>query len=177
MAKIGTWLKKTKLDKIREWAASKENTIAIIAAKMKISPSTFYNWLNEYEEFRTAFDEGRRGVDEEVESSFFKMCTGFKETVLKPQKVKRAIYEDGKKVEEYEEFIDVHEEVYIKPDVTAQKFYLTNRQADVWHSDTKELGNNAESENTGVVMLPEIIEDEPVVEAEIIEQEGLKEVL
>ena len=67
MAKSDRWLKPKNLEKLTEWASDKENTIARIASKMGISASTFYNWLNEYDEFREAFDNGRRCVDEEVE--------------------------------------------------------------------------------------------------------------
>lgn len=170
MTKIGKWLKDKNLDKLREWASQKENTVAIIAAKMGISPSTFYYWMNEYDKFREAFDDGRRGVDEEVESSFFKLCTGFKETVKKPQKIKRTEFDErGRKIE-YEEIVEVEEEVYIKPDITAQKFYLTNRKPDKWRVDTREMAFMGDEENTGVVMLPEVeAPPEDVIEAEIVE--------
>lgn len=170
--KVDRWLKDKNLDKIREWASAKENTIAIIAAKMGVSPSTFYYWLNEHEEIKEAFDDGRRNVDEEVESSFFKLCTGFKETLKKPQKIKRTEFDErGRKIE-YEEIVEVEEEVYIKPDVTAQKFYLTNRKPDKWKNDTKDLGFAGDENNTGVVMLPEIEEPEehPVIEADIVKE-------
>ena len=170
MAKIGKWLKPKNLDIVRELASRSDMTISAIAKKMGISPSTFYYWMNEHEKFREAFDEGRRTVDEEVESSFFKLCTGFKEKVIKPQKVKRTEFDDrGRKIE-YEEFVDVEEEVYIKPDVTAQKFYLTNRKPEKWKNDTKDLAFVGDENNTGVVMIPEVEEPpEDVIEAEIVE--------
>ena len=73
---------------------------------------------------------------------------------------------------ELPEIVEVEEEVYIKPDVTAQKFYLTNRKPDKWKNDTKDLGSAGDENNTGVVMLPEIEEPEehPVIEADIVEE-------
>lgn len=168
------WLKPENLKKVTNWAKKENLSIAQIAKKMRISARTFYRWLDKYEEFREAFDEGRETVDGTVETSFIKMCIGFKETVTKPQKIKRVVYEDGKKVEEYEEFIDVQEEVYIKPDVTAQKFYLTNRKPGAWKTDTKELGVVGDEDNTGVVMLPEVEEPGEVVEAEIVQSDALQ---
>lgn len=165
------WLKPENLKKVTKMAGEEKLSIAQIAGKMKISARTFYRWLKEYEEFREAFEEGREFVDGKVETSFIKMCIGFKETITKSQKVKKIKYDDrGKKVEEYEEFVPVDEEIYVKPDVNAQKFYLTNRKPEEWRSDTKELGGGDDG-NTGVVILQEVIEpeeDEMLIEAEII---------
>ena len=163
------WLKPENLKKVTNWAKKENLSIAQIAKKMRISARTFYRWLDKYEEFREAFNEGRETVDGNVETSFIKMCIGYKETISKPQKIKRVVYENGKKVEEYEEIVDAEEEIYVKPDVNAQKFYLTNRKPDRWRSDTKELNGDADAENTGVVMLPEVEESEEVIEAEIVE--------
>ena len=102
------------LKKVTNWAKKENLSIAQIAKKMRISARTFYRWLDKYEEFREAYNEGRETVDGTVETSFIKMCIGFKETVTKPQKIKRVVYEDGKKVEEYEEFVDAVEEKLLK---------------------------------------------------------------
>ena len=166
------WLRPENLKKVTNWAKKENLSIAQIAKKMRISARTFYRWLDKYEEFREAFNEGRETVDGTVETSFIKMCIGFKETVTKPQKIKRVVYEDGKKVEEYEEFIDVQEEVYIKPDVTAQKFYLCNRMPDRYRPENATLPPAGDDENyTGVVALPnaEDIEEAEIIEAEITE--------
>ena len=162
MAKIDKWLKKKALEQITLWASDKNNTIDAIAKKMNISASTFYKWLNSYPEINEAFENGRRGVDEEVESAFFKMCTGYHEKVLKVHKVKHCKFENGKKVEEFEELITVEEEQYIPPSVVAQKFYLCNRMSDRYRPERAELPSTNDDESGGVVELP-------VVEAELIE--------
>ncbi len=156
MAKIGKWKVKKNLDKVREWASQKENTIAIIAAKMKISASTFYNWLKEYPEFREAFEEGRRSVDEEVESSFFKMCTGYKETVKESKTVRN---------EKGEESVEIEKEIYVPPNVAALKLYLVNRMPEKYRPENAvPLPGKDDDESTGVVMLPEV-ENAPVIDA------------
>ena len=169
--KVEKWLEPENLEKVKRMASNEKLSIAQIAKKMKISARTFYRWLEDYEEFKEAFEEGRETVDGKVETSFIKMCIGYKETVIKPQKIKRTEFDErGRKIE-YEEFIDVKEEVYIKPDVGAQKFYLTNRKPEDWRNDTKDLAFDGD-ENTGVVMLQEVIEPEegvPVIEAKIVE--------
>ena len=161
MAKSDRWLKEKNLRKVTEWAADKENTIAGISSKMGISASTFYNWLNEYDEFREAFDNGRRYVDEEVESSFFKMCTGFKETVKEEKTVV-----NGKG----EETVTVEKEIFVPPSVPALKLYLVNRMPRKYRPENAiESVNDGDDSNTGVVMLPEIVEPGEIIEAEILE--------
>lgn len=158
MAKVDKWLKEKNLKKITEWAEDKHNTVADIARNMGISPSTLHRWLKEYEEIHRAFEDGRKTVDGEVENSFFKMCIGYHEKVIKTQKVKRYKLDDkGKRIEEYEEFVPVEEEVYIPPSVAAQKFYLCNRMPDKYMPETKALPESEEN-GSGVVLMPEVIE-------------------
>ena len=161
MAKIKKWLKPKSLELIRELAGNKENTIAKIAAKMGISPSTFYNWLNDYQEIRESFEDGRKRVDEEVEGSFFKMCTGYHESVTEMQKIRRCKFnENGKKIEEFEEFIPVEKDVYVQPSVAAQKLYLVNRMPEKYRPENAVVLPDENDNDGGVVMLPEIIEGE-----------------
>ena len=172
MAKNGVkkWLKKESLRQITQWARDDSLNISDIAEKMEISSATFRRWRNDYPEIAQAFDEGRRVVDEKVENSFIKMCTGYHEKVLKKQKVKRKEYDDrGKVTAEYEEFVDVEEEEYIPPSVVAQKFYLLNRMPDRYIPENAVLPpGNEDEEESGVVMLPGV-GDEEVQEAEIID--------
>lgn len=157
MAKVGKWLKTKNLEKITEWAAKKEHTIAIIAQKMNIHPATFYRWLEQYEEISEAFENGRRCIDEEVETSFFRTCIGYKETVSEEKVV------DG-------EVVELKKEIYIPPSVPAMTFYLQNRMPDKWKKEQKDITAFAElEENTGVVMLPEVIEE--IQAAEFTEEE------
>lgn len=152
MAKVGKWLKTKNLEKITEWATKKENTIAIIAQKMNIHPATFYRWLEQYEEISEAFENGRRCIDEEVETSFFRTCIGYKETVSEEKVV------DG-------EVVELKKEIYIPPSVPAMTFYLQNRMPDKWKKEQKDITAFAElEENTGVVMLPEVIEETQAAE-------------
>lgn len=163
MAKIDKWLKKKGLEEITLLARDKNNTIATIARHIGISASTFYNWLNKYPEIEEAFENGRKGVDEEVENAFFKMCTGYHEKVIKVHKVKRTKFDErGKRIEEFEELVPVEEEQYIPPSVAAQKFYLCNRMNDKYRPERAELPSADDDNNSGVVELP-------IVEAELIE--------
>lgn len=160
MAKVDKWLKEKGLKKITQWAEDKHITIADIARNMGVSPSTLHRWFKEYEEIHRAFEDGRKSVDGEVETSFFKMCVGYHEKVIKTQKIKRIEYDDrGKKTAEYEEFVPVEEEVYIPPSVAAQKFYLCNRMPDKYIPETKALPEGKE-DGGGVIFMPEVVEIE-----------------
>ena len=174
MAKVNTWLKKKNLEQITEWARNEEYNISDIARLMGISASTFREWRNKFPEISNAFEEGRRVVDEKVENSFFKMCTGFIQKQEKMQKVRRKEFnENGKVIAEYEEFIPIVEEIYIPPSVVAQKFYLCNRMPDKYRPENAAIGQSTDDEiNKGVVMLPAVEEIENnVIEAEILEKE------
>ena len=47
----------------------------------------------------------------------------------------------------------------IVPDTTSQIFWLKNRKPDEWRDKVKETGEE-EREDTGVVMLPEVVEND-----------------
>lgn len=172
MAKVDKWLKEKNLEQIRLWASDKNNTIAHIAKLIGISPSTFYNWLNSYPEIAGSFEDGRKGVDEEVENAFFKMCVGFHEKVTKMRKVRRWELDDkGKRIGEFEEYVPVKEEVYIPPSESAIEFYLCNRMPEKYKVKNAALPAGKEDEGSnGVVLIPETEkQEEQAIEAEIVE--------
>lgn len=172
MAKVDKWLKSKNLEQLTLWASDKEKTISQIARLMGISASTFHEWKNKYSEICEAFENGRRVVDEGVESEFFKSCFGRREKVKKAHKVRRwKLDEKGKRIEEYEEFILVEEEVFIPPVWAAQEFYLLNRMPDKYRAKNAVLpAGKDDEENTGIVVLSEIEEDNgEVIDAEIVE--------
>ena len=173
MAKVDKWLKPKALKQITEWARDEKLNISDIASLMGVSSSTFRGWRNDYKEIYDAFEEGRKVVDEKVENSFFKMCTGFKEKIIRVHKIKRKEFnENGKVIAEYEELVEKEEEQYIPPSVVAQKFYLCNRMNDKYRIESGvQSDENGEENQTGVVMLPEIIEhSEEVIEAEVVNE-------
>lgn len=61
-----------------------------------------------------------------LENSMYESALGFERTVKKYQKVKRCVYEEGKKAQEWEEMVEYEETVYIPPDTTAAIFLLKN---------------------------------------------------
>ena len=73
-----------------------------------------------------------------------KSALGYYVTVKKPIKVKteRQKVGEGRIVEEHIEYAD--EQVYIKPDTTAQIFWLKNRRSDRWRDKQEQIITNVE---------------------------------
>lgn len=132
MAKYERWLEPEGLTLIENWARD-GLTDEQIAYNMGIAYSTFREWLKKFSAISAVLKKGKEVVDAQVESALYRKAIGFKETVKKPIKVKRIIYDDeGKKIGEHEEIVTVNEEIYIPPDTTAQIFWLKNRRPDKW---------------------------------------------
>ncbi len=113
------------LDKIKKWA---ENglTMAQIAEKLGVSESTLYKYKAELPELKDAIKNGRLKAVKEIENAMYKSAVGHTQKVKQYQKVKRCIYENGKKAKEWEEMVEYEIEVYYPPDNTAGIFLLKN---------------------------------------------------
>lgn len=113
------------LDKIKEWAAN-GLTIAQIAKNLGMARST----LNRYKSLLPVIEDtvknARIDAVKTLENTMFTSATGYTRKVKKYQKVKRVIYENGKKAEEWEEMVEYEEEQYYPPDNTAGIFLLKN---------------------------------------------------
>lgn len=132
MAKYERWLEPEGLTLIENWARD-GLTDEQIAYNMGIAYSTFREWLKKFSAISAVLKKGKEVVDAQVESALYRKAIGFKETVKKPIKVKRIIYDDErKKIGEHEEVVTVNEEIYIPPDTTAQIFWLKNRRPEKW---------------------------------------------
>ena len=113
------------LAKIKEWAAA-GLTNKEIAGKLGISESCFYKHKADIKALKDNIETGRKEAVEELENTLFKSAVGYVRKVKKYEKIKRCIYENGKKAEEWEEMAEYEVEEYIKPDITAGIFLLKN---------------------------------------------------
>lgn len=129
--KYKEWLTEDSLLLLEGWARDGLNDQQI-ASNMGIGSTTYYEWQNRYPEMREAIKKGKAPVDYEVENALLKSALGHTVVVKKPIKIKTVKRLNNKGVieEEYIEFVD--EEVYIKPEITAQIFWLKNRRPDKW---------------------------------------------
>ena len=111
-------LVKPKLDIIEGWARN-GLTLEDIAANLGISRQILHKYKTQHEELQEAIDSGREVADIRVENALYRRAVGFYSTEEK------IVITDG--------IADVvTHQVYHKPDVRAQIFWLKNRKPDVW---------------------------------------------
>lgn len=129
--KYEEWLAEEKLILIEAWARD-GLTEEQISKNMGIAYSTFRVWRDKFSAISAALKKGKEVVDILVENAMLKSALGHTETIRKPIKVKteKSIPGKGKIIEERIEYAE--EQVYIKPDITAQIFWLKNRKPDKW---------------------------------------------
>lgn len=96
-------------------------TDAEIAYLLGVNILTLKHWREEYPELEMAWKIGGMEADTRVAAALFKRCTGY--TTVKR---KKEFNPEGELVKEIEE------EVHVAPDVTAQIFWLKNRQPEHW---------------------------------------------
>lgn len=145
IGKYEKWLESDGLLCLEAWARD-GLTDEQLAINMNIATGTLYEWKKSYPEINEALKRGKEPVDIEVENALNKKALGFKETLLKPMKLKTVYYHNGKREKEEEIVQMVEEEIYIPPDVTAQIFWLKNRKPEQWR-DKREIENTSNSSN------------------------------
>lgn len=116
-----------------------------LADFFEVVEATIYNWKNDFPEFLEATKRGKQIADGEVVASLYKRATGYKTTEVHRHKVEGQAF-DTEIDENGLNFVPntddtvltkvIHKEVI--PDVTAQIFWLKNRQRQYW-KDKKDL--------------------------------------
>lgn len=151
-SKVDYWLTDDGLTLLKGWARD-GLTDEQIAHNMKINASTLYDYKKKHSEISESLKKGKEIVDFEVENALLKKAFGYNAKVLKHIKVKKADYNDeGYKVNEREEIVEVFDEVHIPADTTAQIFWLKNRKPDKWREKPQEQINDDE----GVVIVNDL---------------------
>ncbi len=145
-SKVEKWLTPEGLTLLAGWARD-GLTDEQIANNCKIKRQTLYDWEKKYPDILNTIKKNKEIVDYEVENALFKKTKGYNAKVLKNVKVKRVEYnEKGFKTNEYEEVIEVYDEIHIPADTTAQIFWLKNRKPDKWRDKPNEINPNNEND-------------------------------
>ena len=114
------------LEKIEQWTRD-GLTMKQIASNLGISDRTLYRYKADSDsQLSQTIKNGRAVAVEQLENTMFMSACGFERTIKKCAKVKRCMYDNGKKVEEWEEMVEYEETVYYPPDTTAGIFLLKN---------------------------------------------------
>lgn len=125
------WINEDGLIAIEGWAREGA-TDTDIAKKIGISLSTLCEWKNRFPQISEALKRGKAPVDFKVENALLKSALGYTVTVKEPVKVKTRKQLIGKGTIEEEHVEYAEREMYIKPDITAQIYWLKNRKAQKW---------------------------------------------
>lgn len=113
------------LDNIEKWTAE-GLTLRQIAKNLGVAESTLYKYKSGSEEIKETIKKGRQVSVTELENTMLTSALGYTRKVKRYAKVKRELYENGKKSETWEEMVEYEEEVYYPPDNTAGIFLLKN---------------------------------------------------
>ena len=141
--KFRDWITEDGLLRIEGWARD-GLTDQQLAHNMGINIGTLYQWKNAHPQIAEAIKKGKAPVDYEVENALLKSALGYKMKLTKPMKIKTVKRLTNKGVIEEERIEYVEEEIYVKPEVTAQIFWLKNRRAAVWREKQEITHNTAD---------------------------------
>ena len=131
-AKYAEWLTEQGLERLAEMAP--RLTDAEMAKEMGISSSTFYEWLKKHPEMSETVTRARTGADARAVNERVETALGGVRALKKPIKIKTTTYDARGRRIDREKIVMAEEEVYIKADVKAQIFWLTNREPERWRN-------------------------------------------
>lgn len=141
--KYQRWLEPEGLLLLEGWARA-GLTDEQLAHNMGVHVATLYEWKKRYPQIDEVLKKGKEVVDLQVENALLKRALGYAyEEVLEengPDGEKRRVTKK-----------------HMAPDVTAQIFWLKNRQPSRWRDKPK--GEDESQDGGGVVLIPEVAED------------------
>lgn len=113
------------LDLIRELIAQGESEVKI-AKRLRVGYSTWKKHKAENPAFRAVLQGSREEAVQQIEASMLNSALGFTKKVKRHFKLKHVEYENGKRLSEHEELVEVEEEIYFPPSFNAGRFLLLN---------------------------------------------------
>ena len=152
--KYKEWLTEDGLLLLRKWARNGLTDVEI-AENIGINASTLYVWKDKHKEIAEALKKTKDVYDSEVEEALEKAALGYyvweEEWRRDPDTGELVLFKKDKK--------------WIKPDTTAQIFWLKNRDRQHWR-DKQDITLDAENDEVGVIALPNIMAPEKPPEKE-----------
>ena len=120
-----------KIEVVQGWARD-GLTDEQIAKKMGISRSTLATYKNKYPDFSDALKRGKEVVDREVEKALLRRALGYE-----TEEVKQEFIDGQMRVSEIKT-------KQVKPDTTAQIFWLKNRKPEQWREGQEDQNKKLE---------------------------------
>lgn len=112
------------------------NTITTTCEAVGIAKSTFYEWMEKKSDFSDAIKKAQSTADKKVENALFKMATGTFEYI---ERHYETTVIDKLKLGTLKKTI----KKTLAPNITAQIFYLKNRNPDEWR-DQQDIEHSGE---------------------------------
>ena len=138
MKSVKNWTTKEALTLLRGWARD-GLTNEQMANNIGISLSTFYRWKNANCDFCNAIKDGKEVADYEVENAMYRAALGYHIT-----ESKQILGRNG-------ELITLNSERYVQPSISAQIFWLKNRQPEKW-KDKQEVTDTSALEKLDLIL-------------------------
>ncbi len=136
-SKYQEWLSEEGLSKLESFARL-GLTDSEIAKRMGVGVSTLNNYKKQYSKIDEALKNGREYVDTKIENALIKRAIGYEYT---EQVMERVL---NKETGEYEFVLTKEMKKEVKPDISAQVFWLKNRRPDLW-KDKQDLSVESSS--------------------------------
>lgn len=150
--KYHEWLTEDGLLLLRKWARNGLTDLEI-ARNIGISKDTFYRWKARFSDFAESLKKTKDMYDSEVEEALERSALGY------------YVWEEewtnkwNPKAKQYELTLSKKKRVWVKPDTTAQIFWLKNRDKLHWR-DKQEIQMDLEEDEYGVVAMPPVLPPE-----------------
>ena len=171
--KLQQWLEPDNLLLIQAWARDGFTDHAI-SEKMGINPSTLWTWKKKVPQISNALARTKEIVDIEVENKLYESCIGFKAKVKEPIKLKKIMQKAGEGRIEEEHIEYAEREIYIAPNVIAQKFWLANRKPNEWREKREIVADVSENAAKNMQTIADLI-NSPKPDRSIEELEAITE--
>ena len=151
--KFAEWLTEDGLLLLRKWARN-GLTDEQIAENMEIGIRTLYQWKERFPQISHALKKTKDIYDSEVEEALERSALGY---YVEEETWKNRWNPDTK---EYELVLDTRQKKWIKPDPTAQIFWLKNRDKQHWR-DRQDVALETGAEEQAICIIPkrEIIQE------------------
>lgn len=113
-----------------------------LAAFFEKDVATINRWKLKHAEFRASIKRGKAVADLDVADKLHERALGYEWIEEVPIKLKTVTYENGKRAKEEERIEIAHVRKRLPADVTAQIFWLKNRQSETWRDRHEVTGKN-----------------------------------
>jgi hypothetical protein len=134
-------------------------TDAELATCFGVTVTTIGNWKHAHPEFLAALKDGKQEADCTIAASLYERAKGYEYIKQIPFKVKKVVYDAGKRLSETEEVITVDVLEKVPPETTAMIFWLKNRRHVEWR-DRRDV----DVTTNGQSLLPSVERDRRVAE-------------